>query len=314
MPITLLSHVELDPAYPARYEAAGFTLHYATTAASRADISPELARQVRAVLTIGSIGLNAEEMDKLPNLEIICAQGAGFEQIDTGAAAQRGIAVTHGPGTNNSAVADHALALMLAVTRQIPHMDAAVRRGEWTRSRSNVPGMSGKKVGIIGLGNIGEQIALRCAGGFNMTVGYHNRHPLADSPWCYFDTIVGLAQWADYLVIATPGGKDTAKLVDAAVLQALGESGFLINIARGSVVDSAALVSSLRNKQIAGAALDVVDGEPEVPAEMLPLTNLVITPHIAGRSPEAVENMMSLVIQNLVAHFAGQPVLTAVPH
>lgn len=313
MTIALLCHVELDPAYPIRYESAGFTLHYATTAASRASIPPELAEQIRAVLTIGSIGLSADEMDGLPNLEIICAQGVGFEQIDTLAAAQRGIAVTHGPGTNNSAVADHALALMLAVTRHIPQMDAAVRRGEWTRSRSNVPGISGKKVGIVGLGNIGEQIALRCEGGFNMAVGYHNRRPLADSPWRYFDTIIALAQWADYLVVATPGGKGTTKLVDAEVLQALGENGFLINIARGSVVDSAAVISSLELKQIAGAALDVLDGEPAVPAGMLPLSNLVLTPHIAGRSPEAVDNMMSLVIQNLTAHFAGQPVLTPVP-
>jgi lactate dehydrogenase-like 2-hydroxyacid dehydrogenase len=313
MRIALLSHVELDAGYPARYEEAGFTLHYATTAASRANIDPQLAGQIRAVLTIGSIGLNAEEMDKLPNLEIICAQGVGFEQIDTHAAAIRGITVTHGPGTNNAAVADHALALMLAITRHIPQMDAAVRRGEWTRSRWNVPGMSGKKVGIIGLGNIGEQIALRCAGGFNMGVGYHNRNPLAGSPWRYFKTITELAEWADYLVVATPGGKGTVKLVDSAVLQALGESGFLINIARGSVVDSAALISHLQHKQIAGAALDVVDGEPAVPVDMLALTNLVLTPHIAGRSPEAVDNMMSLVIQNLTAHFAGQPVATPVP-
>ncbi len=313
MTIALLCHVELNAGYPARYEAAGFTLHYATTAASRAAIDPALAGQIRAVLTIGSVGLNAQEMDKLPNLEIICAQGVGFEQIDLQAAAQRGITVTHGPGTNNSAVADHALALMLAITRHIPQMDAAVRRGEWANSRLNVPGMSGKKAGILGLGNIGEQIALRCAGGFKMDVGYHNRKPMPDSPWRYFDTIVGLAQWADYLIVATPGGKGTAKLVDASVLQALGEQGFLINIARGSVVDSAELIHSLQHKQIAGAALDVVEGEPAVPAEMLPLTNLVITPHIAGRSPEAVENMMSLVIQNLTAHFSGQPVLTAVP-
>lgn len=313
MNIALLCHVELNAGYPARYEEAGFTLHYATTPASRADIDRELAQQIRAVLTIGSIGLNAEEMDKLPNLEIICAQGVGFEQIDIAAATQRGITVTHGPGTNNSAVADHALALMLAITRHIPQMDAAVRRGEWTNSRLIVPGMSRKKVGIIGLGNIGEQIALRCAGGFNMEVGYHNRNPLADNQWIYFDTIIGLALWADYLVVATPGGKGTAKLVDSHVLQALGERGFLINIARGSVVDSAALINSLQHDQIAGAALDVLDGEPAVPAKMLPLSNLVLTPHIAGRSPEAVDNMMSLVIQNLTAHFTGQPVLTAVP-
>lgn len=312
MSIALLSHVELEAGYPERYEQAGFTLHYAITPESRANIPPALAGTIRAVLTFGTIGLSAAEMDKLPKLEIICAQGVGYEQIDVAAATDRGIIVTNGPGTNSSAVADHALALMLAVTRQIPQMDASVRLGGWSRTGTNVAGMFGKKLGVIGLGNIGEAIAYRCAGGFDMPVGYHNRNPLTDSKWRYFDNIQSLAEWADYLLVATPGGKGTAKLVDATVLKALGAGGFLINIARGSVVDTEALIASLQNKDIAGAALDVIDGEPAVPAEILPLTNLVITPHIAGRSPQAMQNMMALVINNLRAHFAGEPVLTPV--
>lgn len=313
MKIALLCHFELDPGYAAQFESAGFTLYYATTTEQRASLDPVIAAEIRAVLTVGSIGLTAAQMDTLPKLEIICAQGVGFELIDTAAAAARNIQVTHGPGTNNSAVADHTLALMLAITRNIPYLDHRVRTGEWTRSRFTQPGMFGKKLGIIGMGNIGMQIAHRCAGGFDMQVGYYNRRQVSDSPWQYFDSRQSLARWADYLVVATPGGKDTLRLVDAEVLAELGPEGYLVNIARGTVVDTAALIESLKMQGIAGAALDVLDGEPEVPAEMIGMThNLVLTPHTAGRSPQAMDNMMKLVQQNLKAHFSGEPVLTAV--
>ena len=313
MTIALLSHVELDAGYPERFRAAGYSLYFATSAEQRANLDPLIAQQIRAVLTIGSIGLSAAEMEALPALEIICAQGVGFEHIDVHAATLRGIHVTHGPGTNNASVADHTLALMLAVTRKIPQFDAAVRAGEWKKTRWNTPGMAGKRLGVIGLGNIGASIARRAAGGFDMEIGYHNRRPLDDSPHRYFLSIHALAEWADYLVVATPGGTNTARLVNADILRALGPDGFLINIARGSVVDSAALIASLKNNAIAGAALDVVDGEPQVPAQMLTLDNLVITPHVAGRSPESVENMLTLVLSNLEAHFGGKPVMTPVP-
>lgn len=313
MTIALLSHVPLDAGYPERFAAAGFTLHFATTPAQRAALDPHIAQQIKAVLTIGSIGLSEAEMATLPALEIICAQGVGYEHIDVAAANARGIRVTHGPGTNNSSVADHTLALMLAITRRIPQFDAAVRGGEWNKARWNVPGMAGKKLGIIGLGNIGALIARRAAGGFDMVIGYHNRRQQTDTPYRYFPDITGLAAWADYLVVATPGGKNTVKLVDASALRALGADGFLINIARGSVVDSDALIDGLKNHVIAGAALDVVEGEPQVPQALLTLDNVVITPHVAGRSPESVENMLALVLDNLNAHFSAKPVLTPVP-
>jgi len=313
MKIALLCHIEPDAGYPAQFEAAGFTLYYATTADQRASLDPKIAAEIRAVLTVGSIGLSAAEMDSLPNLEIICAEGVGFELIDTEAAKARNIQVTHGPGTNNSAVADHTLALMLAITRRVSYLDHRVRTGKWAQSRITLPGMFGKKLGIIGMGNIGHQIAQRCAGGFNMPVGYFNRRQMTDSPWQYFESRQALAKWADYLVVATPGGKDTLKLVDADVLRELGPDGYLINIARGTVVDTTALIESLRTDSIAGAALDVIDGEPEVPVEMISMIkNLVLTPHTAGRSPEAMDNMMKLVLANLAAHFGGKAVLTPV--
>lgn len=313
MTIALLSHVPLDAGYPERFADAGFTLHFATTPGQRATLSCELAQQIQAVLTIGSIGLSDAEMATMPQLEIICAQGVGYEHIDVAAAKSRGIHVTHGPGTNNSSVADHTLALMLAITRRIPQFDQAVRGGEWNKARWNVPGMAGKKLGVVGLGNIGALIARRAAGGFDMAIGYHNRKPQADTAYTYFHSVTELAAWADYLVVATPGGKNTVRLVDAAVLRALGAEGFLINIARGSVVDTDALTASLQSHEIAGAALDVVDGEPQVPPVLLTLDNLVITPHVAGRSPESVENMLALVLDNLSAHFSARPVLTPVP-
>ncbi|WP_369787981.1 2-hydroxyacid dehydrogenase [Rouxiella sp. WC2420] len=314
MNIPLLCHFEMDPGFPAHYAAAGYEVHYARTPQERDNLDPKLAVEIRAVLTVGSIGLSAQQMASMPKLEIICAQGVGFELIDTQAAKARNIQVTHGPGTNNSAVADHTLALMLAITRNIPDFDHRVRTGQWARSRVVTPGMFGKKLGIIGLGNIGMQIAKRCAGGFDMPVGYFNRRPIIDSPYQYFDSREALARWADYLVVATPGGKDTRQLIDADVLRELGPSGFLINIARGTVVDTTALIESLNNHSIAGAALDVLDGEPDVPEALIGITgNLVMTPHVAGRSPQAMNNMMQLVLGNLNAHFSGKPVLTPVP-
>jgi lactate dehydrogenase-like 2-hydroxyacid dehydrogenase len=235
-------------------------------------------------------------------MEIICAMGAGFEKVDLAAAQARGIVVTNGAGTNDASVADHAMALLMSIARGIPQADAAVRRGEWAQSRQPRPMISGKKLGILGLGNIGRQIAQRAENGFNMPVSYHNRK-----------TPEELATWADFIVVATPGGAATRHLVNASVLAALGSNGFLINISRGSVVDTSALINALQHKHIAGAALDVLEGEPDVPAEIAILTNIILTPHIAGRSPEAVAATAQLVLQNLTAHFAGQPVLTPVP-
>lgn len=309
----LLVLIELAPPSLARLEAAGFTLHLALTARERAQAIRTLGPKVQGVLTNGSTGLAAAEIEALPKLGIICAQGAGYEQIDLPAARARGIQVSHGPGTNDESVADHAIALLMALVRGIVQADAAVRHGLWSQSRQPRPLLSRKNLGILGLGNIGQQIARRGAGGFAMAAAYHSRHPRPDSTLQYFPTPQALAAWADFLIVATPGGAGTLHLVDAAVLQALGPEGYLVNIARGSVVDSSALAQALRQRQIAGAALDVVEGEPEVPSSLLGLDNLILTPHIAGRSPEAVSATLHLVIDNLEAFFAGRPLLTPVP-
>ncbi|WP_248805558.1 2-hydroxyacid dehydrogenase [Pseudomonas sp. MWU13-2100] len=309
----LLVLIELAPESLARLEAAGFRAHVAFSTEAKVNTLKSMGPEIQAVLTNGSTGLSAVEMAALPQLKIICAQGAGYEKIDLIAARARDIVVTHGPGTNDASVADHALALLMAIVRGIPQADAAVRHGRWSQSRQPRPMLSKKKLGILGLGNIGQQIARRAVGGFEMSVGYHSRHPRPDSPFTYFDTPVALAGWADFLIVATPGGAGTFHLVDAAVLKALGPNGYLVNIARGSVVDTVALIAALTNRDIAGAALDVVEGEPDVPVEFTNLDNLILTPHIAGRSPEAVAATVQLVIDNLKAHFSGHPVLTPVP-
>ncbi len=310
-PIPLLVLNPLDAERLARIAAGGFAPELALGPEARARA---IAAQpgLRAVLTNGATGFTAAEMDALPKLEIICAIGVGHENIDVAAARARGITVTYGPGTNAASVADHAMALLLALLRDIPRLDAAVKRGEWMGVRWPRPMASGKRLGILGLGEIGLLIAGRAQGGFAMEIAYHNRRARQDCAYPWMDSVQALAEWADVLLVAAPGGAATRHLVDAAVLEALGPSGFLVNIGRGSVVDQAGLVAALEAGRIAGAAIDVVDGEPEVPEAMRALSNLIITPHIAGRSPEAVLATAALVVENLRAHFAGRPVLTPV--
>ncbi|MCS4265609.1 2-hydroxyacid dehydrogenase [Serratia sp. BIGb0163] len=308
----LLIIIELAPEYWQHFELAGFCVHITTSIAVWTAQRPDDIVKVKAVLTNGSTGLHADEIAILPGLEIICAQGAGYENVDIVAAQARGIIVTHGPGTNDASVADHAIALLMAIARGIPQADTAVRRGEWQQARQVRPMVSGKKLGILGLGNIGMQIARRGEMGFGMSVAYHNRMPRADTPYLYIPTAAALAEWADFMVIATPGGIATRHIVDAEVLTTLGPNGFLINIARGSVVDTLALIDALEHHLIAGAALDVVEGEPAVPPELIQLANVILTPHIAGRSPEAIAATVQLVLDNLNAHFSGESVLTPV--
>ncbi|WP_074012078.1 2-hydroxyacid dehydrogenase [Candidatus Sodalis sp. SoCistrobi] len=331
MTVSLLSHIDIPPAYRPGFAAAGVTLYVAPRTDHTGPLWPDGPLQpvlsavgdaaeeetfdpgaIEVLLTIGSLGISAQDMAKLPALRLICCLGVGYERVCLAAAAARGISVTHGRGTNDTSVADHALALMLAVMRDIAPLDRAVRRGQWQDVRRLRPQPSGKRVGILGLGTIGRNIAERCARGFAMEVGYHNRRPVADSDYYYCASATALAQWCDILVIATPGGAATRHLVDAAVLEALGAEGFLINIARGSVVETAALTAALQTQAIAGAALDVIEGEPEVPAALLAQDNLLITPHVAARSPQAMAAMYQQMLENLARHLSGQPLLTPV--
>lgn len=310
MTATVLVLVETANEYLPILERQGYHLELAPTPAERKTAIYEHGERFSAVLTRGPLGLTAEEIAALPNLKIICVIGAGYEQVDLQAAHQRGIVVTNGAGVNASSVADHAMALLLALVRDIPHCDAALRRGEWPRSAR--PSLAGKRLGVLGLGAVGMAIAKRAALGFDMSVSYHNRRVRNDVPYTFCATPTELARVSDFLIVATPGGLDTRQLINKQSLDALGPKGFLVNVARASVVATADLISALEQRRIAGAALDVFDHEPEVPQALKNLPNVVLTPHVAGLSPEATRAMVELVGQNLTAFFSGKPVLTPV--
>lgn len=269
------------------------------------------AAAVEVVVTNGTSGLSADLIGALPELRLISAFGAGYENVDVQAARARHIDVTHAPGANDSTVADHALALALALARDIPERVRAMRSGAWTEIRSARPTLSGAAVGVLGLGHIGRKIAQR-AQAFDTRVLYHTPSPKPDCPWQYIPSLQRLAEEAHFLFVACPGGRATYHLVDSGVLRALGPKGFLINIARGNIVDTAALIDALASGGIAGAALDVYENEPDVAAELLAFPNLVCTPHMAGRSPEAERVQGDLLMDNLGAFFASRPLLTPV--
>lgn len=288
--------------------APHFELLYAPTAALRAARMAADSATIRAVLTIGSVGLTAAEMDALPALEIVCALGVGFENIDVAHARARGLVLANGAGTNDDCVADHALALLLAVVRRVPQLDRQCRQGVWRDALPLSASVSHRRMGIVGLGGIGHKVAQRALG-FGMQIGYHGRtqQPVAHT---YFADLVALAAWADFLVLATPGGPATRHLVGAEVLAALGAGGYLVNVSRGSVVDTAALADALCSGRIAGAGLDVYESEPQPPAALLELDTVVLTPHVGGWSPQAIEASVQRFIENATRHFAGQPVLS----
>lgn len=269
--------------------------------------------RIRAVFTAGKEGCSNAEMAAMPNLGIVCFGGAGHEGIDLGEARRRGVVVTNTQDANSTSVADHAMALMLAVMRQVPFQDRMVRSGAW-RTLDVLPGQpTGKHLGILGLGAIGTRVAKRAAG-FDMRIAYHNRTARPDVPWPRMESPVALAEWADVLVLALPGGPETRHIVDEAVLRALGPEGFLVNVGRASLVDTPLLVRALREGIIAGAAVDVYDAEPRIPAEYFGLRNVVLTPHLGAWSAESLKTKTEVVARNLEAFFAGQPVLTPVTH
>jgi len=283
---------------------------------SVAALAPADAGRVRALVTMGTVDTSRDALARLPALGLVCCIGSGYEGVDLTAASERGLAVTHSPGANASAVADLAMGLLIASVRQMPQANAFLQRGAWkgnfARSMSMVHGLEGRKVGIYGLGAIGEKIARRAVA-FEMEVGYHNRSPRGEVDYPYHPTLHDLAAWADVLVVAVRAGAENRHAVDAGVLAALGPQGHVVNIARGAVIDEVALIDALREGVIAGAGLDVFEREPEVPDELLSLTNVALTPHIAGGTVQAQAAMQRMVVANLDAYFAGRPILTPVP-
>ena len=288
-----------------------FDLLYAPTAELRAARIQQDGANIRAVLTIGSVGLTAAEMDAMPALELVCALGVGYESIDVAHARARRLVLANGAGTNDDCVADHAFALLLAVVRNVPRLDQQCRQGLWRDALPLPASISHRRLGIVGLGGIGHKVAHRALG-FGMQIAYHGRQRQELVAYSYFADLVALAAWADFLVLCTPGGPATRHLVGAEVLSALGSDGYLVNVARGSVVDTAALADALRHGRIAGAGLDVYESEPRPPAELLEFNNLVLTPHVGGWSPQAIEASVQRFIANATRHFAGQSVVSPI--
>lgn len=308
IPLLVLSNLSSE--HQARL-AAQYDLTYAVTKAEREAAITAHGARYRVVLTIGVIGLTAAEMDAMPALELVCCMGAGYEMVDLEAARARGIALANGQGTNDDCVADHAFGLVISAVRGFRMLDRLCREGVWRLAIPQPPNVSGKRLGILGMGTIGEKIAKR-AGGFDMEIGYHNRSAKAGSPHRYFDSLKALAEWSDVLVCAAPGGTATKHIVNAEVLDALGRQGFLVNIGRGSVVDTDALAAALRSGRIAGAGLDVYESEPKRPEQLVDIDNLILTPHLAGWSPEATEASFKRFLDNAEGHFSGRGVVTPI--
>ncbi|MDB5897453.1 MAG: 2-hydroxyacid dehydrogenase [Ramlibacter sp.] len=273
-----------------------------------------VAPGIRAITGGGESKVAAALMDQLPALTMISIMGVGYDGVDVAAAMARGVPVTHTPDVLNDEVADLAIGLMLSLARRIPQADRYVRANAWAE-KGPMPlarKMSGARLGIVGLGRIGKAVAVR-AQAFGMSIAYTGRHQQEQLAFDYHPTPKALAAAVDFLVVITPGGAATRHLIDREVLAALGARGFLINVARGSVVDEEALVEALQQGVIAGAGLDVFENEPQVPAALRALDNVVLTPHMASATHETRQAMADLALNNLRAHFAGERLLSPVP-
>ncbi|HWI11665.1 MAG TPA: 2-hydroxyacid dehydrogenase [Burkholderiaceae bacterium] len=272
-----------------------------------------VAPKIRAIAASGESKVGAALIAQLPALEVISVMGVGYDGIDVAAAKARGVVVTHTPAVLNDDVADLAIALMLAWSRRIARADRFVRAGEWPKGPLPLGRkMSGARLGLVGMGRIGQAIALRAAA-FGMTIAYTARSAKGELPHTYFPSAAALAAHSDYLVVITPGGAGTRHLIDAAVLAALGPQGCLVNVARGSVVDEAALIEALHAGTVAGAALDVFENEPNVPQALREMDQVVLTPHIGSATGQTRRAMAALAFDNLDARLSGRPVLTPVP-
>jgi lactate dehydrogenase-like 2-hydroxyacid dehydrogenase len=293
--------------------SAAFVVHDRLHESDPAEFA-RVAPQIRGIAGSGESKVPRALMGQLPALEIVSIMGVGYDGVDVAAALERRIPVTHTPNVLNDEVADLAFGLMLSVARQIPQADRYIRQGRWARDGAMplARKVSGARVGIVGLGRIGLAIAKR-AEAFGMLVAYTARGAKPGVAYSFYPTATALATQVDFLIVITPGGAATHHLINAEVLRALGPDGYLINVARGSVVDEVALIDALQKGVIAGAGLDVFEKEPHVPEAFWTMDNVVLTPHIGSATRQTRQAMADLAAANLQAHFSGQPLLSAVP-
>lgn len=296
-----------------RYKAA-FDVHELSAIADPVHFLKTEGPAITAVSTTGFDGLDNAVMAALPNLEIISCFGVGYDGIDAAEAARRGIMVTHTPDVLNADVANTAIMLMLAVSRRLLLDDAYVRAGRWPKE-GQAPlrkSIEGARVGMLGLGRIGMAIAAKLAA-FNCRIAYHARNPRPGVTFAYYPDPVSLARDSDYLIVITPGGDGTRKLVGKAVIEALGPDGTLISLARGSVVDEAEMVSALADGRLGAAGLDVYENEPHVPEALFAMENVVLLPHVGSATEETRHSMAMLTITNIERFFAEGRAETPVP-
>ena len=287
-----------------------YTLHRLWTAPDRETFLREVASGVRGVVTGGLAGCSRELMDALPRLEIIACFGNPRGTVDLAHARERGIVATNTPDSISAAVADLAVGLMIAVMRRIVASDRFVRAGRWREGPAPVGrDLGGKTCGIVGLGKIGSNIARRVEA-FGMTVCYHTRQRKDGVPYAHYPDLETMAAASDCLILACPLTGETRGLVSARILEALGSEGFLVNVARGPVVDQSALIDALQTNRIAGAGLDVFWDEPDVPEALKAMEHVVLQPHMGSSIVEVREERGRKLLANLRAHFAGKPVLT----
>jgi lactate dehydrogenase-like 2-hydroxyacid dehydrogenase len=289
-----------------------YTVHKLWTARDPDALVKDVSGRVRGAVTTGASGMSSSLVEALPRLEIIGCFGTPRGTVDLAVAKGRGVIVTNTPDSITGDVADLAMGLIVAVMRRIVEADRFVRAGQWPSGL--LPpgaGLGGKTCGIIGLGAIGLRIAKR-AEAFGMSVCYHGPRRKQGVAYVYHPDLIGLARESDCLVVACPATPETRSLVDARILDALGPDGYLINIARGPIVDEQALIAALREKRIAGAGLDVFWDEPRVPAELAAMEQVVLAPHIGSTTREIREERGAKLLANLRAHFAGQPVLNPI--
>lgn len=308
----LLQIGEVTDEMAARLDAA-FQVHVLFDAPDRAAFLAQVGATILAVATDGHWGVPSDVFAACPGLKVVSSYGVGYDGIDVPKALERGILVAHTPDVLNDEVADTAMMLWLALSRQLLAADAWARSGDW-EAKGNFPltrALKARKLGILGLGRIGETIAAR-AQAFGAEVHYHSRSQKpVDLP--YHASALALAQAVDTLVVITPGGPATQNLVDAPVLEALGPEGTLINVSRGSVVDEAALVEALQSGKLGAAGLDVFAAEPQVPDALKAMPNVVLTPHVGSATHETRRAMGMLTCDNLLTFLDEGRVLTPIP-
>ncbi|HYF53582.1 MAG TPA: 2-hydroxyacid dehydrogenase [Salinarimonas sp.] len=293
--------------------AERFTLHRLWEEPDPEAALDALAPRIRGIAAGGHAPVTEAVLARLPALEIVASFGVGYDHVDAAAAGRRGVVVTNTPDVLTDEVADLAVGLLVATVRQLPQADRYLRQGRWLeRPYPLTATLRGRRVGIVGFGRIGKAIARRLEA-FGLEVSYHGRREQEGVANRYFGDLVAMARVVDVLVVVTPGGPETHHLVNAPVLEALGPDGILINVARGTVVDEAALVRALRDRVILSAGLDVFEDEPRVPPELVAMDHVVLLPHVGSASVHTRNAMGQLVVDNLASWFSGKGPLSPVP-